>query len=87
MNLLETLTKSRVIRKGMSKIKYKTDRDGYKVKIDPRTGAAKEERMSMDEIRNRMIASKRASQKRKGKASQAARKRKQSMNKRKNWTK
>ena len=85
MNLLETLNKKAVIRKGMKKIKYTTDREGYKVKIDPRTGAAREEKMSQKEIRNRMIAARKAKQKRAGKQGQMNRKRKMSMQKRKNW--
>ena len=85
MDLLETLSKKAVIRKGMRKIKYKTDRDGYKVKIDPRTGAAREERMTPQEVRNRMVASRKSAQRMKGKRSQINQKRKTSMQKRKNW--
>lgn len=86
MNLLEVLSKRKVVRKGTSKIKYKTDRDGYKVKIDKRTGAAKEVRMSPNEIRNRMISARKSAMKRKGKQSQSNRKRAMSMQKRKSWS-
>jgi len=81
-HLCETLKRKKVIRRGRIKIKYVTDRDGYKVKYDPKTGQAKEIRMSPQEIRKRMIASRRSKLKRKSRRSTSNRRRAMSMRKR-----
>lgn len=80
--IYEALKRKKVVRKGKVLIKYVTDRDGYKVNFNPKTGQAKEERMSPQEVRRRMIASLRSRSKRKSKAGQSARKRAMSMRKR-----
>jgi len=83
--LCEALKRRKVIRKGKMKIKYQTDRDGYKVKYDPKTGQAKEVRMSPAEIRKRMISSRKSRAKRKAKSGQTSRRRAISMRRRKSW--
>ncbi|MFW6281342.1 MAG: hypothetical protein ACOC1O_00930 [bacterium] len=80
--LIERLIRKKVVRKGKPQIKYVTDKDGYKVKYDSKSGIAKEVRMSPREIRRRMLSAIKASRKRKGKQAQANRKRKLSNNKR-----
>lgn len=84
-NICESLKRKKVIRKGKMKIKYVTDRDGYKVKYDPKSGQAKEVRMSPAEIRKRMIASRKSRAKRKSKSGQSLRRRAMSMRRRKTW--
>lgn len=85
MDIVEQLTRNRVVRKGKSAIKWKTDKEGYKVKTD-KYGAVHEIRMTPKEIRSRMIAGKRAARKRKGKQNQMNLKRKLSLSKR-TWSK
>lgn len=84
--IIERLTRKRVIRKGQVKIKYVTDKEGYKVEVDPRTGAAHERRLTPQEIRKYRIAAKRRSRKLAGKKNMIAMKRRLSMNKRKSWS-
>lgn len=83
--ILETLKRKRVIRKGRPTVKYTTDKKGYKVQYNKKTGQAKEVRMTPQEIRRRMIASRKSKIKRKSKMASINRRRTMSMRKRRTW--
>jgi hypothetical protein len=77
----EKITKRKVIRKGKKVIKYKTNKEGYKVVI--KDGKPKEVRLKPAEKRRRKIASRKSQRKMKGKRAAMARQRKRSLRKRK----
>jgi hypothetical protein len=83
--ICEAVKRKRVIRGGKIKRKWSTDRVGYKVVIDPRTKRGKEVRMKPDEVRKRLIASRRRNMKLAAMRSRINRKREISMKKRKGW--
>ena len=83
--ICEAVKRKRVIRGGKIKRKWSTDREGYKILIDPKTKRGKEVRMKPDEIRKRLIASRRRNMKMKGMRGRINRKRELSMRKRKGW--
>jgi hypothetical protein len=78
--IVEMLEKERVVRNGKWKIKYTTNKEGYKIVNDD--GHRTEVKMSYAEIRRRRLAGKRAARKRKGKMAKINAKRKRSMAKR-----
>jgi len=78
--ITEMIKRERVIRKGKWKIRYTTNREGYRVLNHD--GVHKEVRMSVDERRKRKLAGKRTARKNKGKMPQINAKRKRSMAKR-----
>ena len=78
----EKLVKKIVVRGGKRMKKWKSDKEGYRVVLDPDTGRPKEVRMKAAEKRKRKLAQKKASKKRKAGAAQAKVKRKISMRKR-----
>ena len=80
--LSERVQKKKVVRGGKRKIVMKTDRKGYKIVKDPKTGRAKEERLSPKEARNRKLAQIKGARKRKGKSGMSQRKRAMSIKKR-----
>ena len=77
--ITEKMTKTRVIRKNKRVIKWKTDKEGYKV--DMSSGRPKEVRMKASEKVGRRKAAKKAARKSKPKSSRAATKRARSMKK------
>jgi len=79
-NILEAITRDRVVRDGKWKIKYSSDKDGYK--IVNKNGVRHEVRISPEEMRKRKRAAKRAARKRKAMKSKISAKRKRSMAKR-----
>lgn len=83
--ICESVKRQRVIRGGKIKRKWSTNRTGYKVIIDPRTHRGREIRMQPNEIRNRLVASRRRNMKLAGMRSRINRKREISMRKRKGW--
>ena len=76
----EKLTKTRVIRNNKKAIKWKTDKEGYKV--DMSSGRPKEVKMKASEKVTRKKASRKAAIKSKSKKSRANTKRARSMSKR-----
>lgn len=83
--ICESIKRRKVIRNGKIVRKWTTNRIGYKIKIDPRTRKGKEVRMSSEEIRNRLVASRRRVGKMKSMKSRIIRKRNLSMLKRQGW--
>lgn len=83
--ICESVRRRRVIRDGKVKRKWTSDREGYKIKIDPRTRRGKEVRMSPEEIRHRMVASRIRVRKMKSMTPKITRKRNISMMKRRGW--
>ena len=76
----ERLKKVKVIRNGKKQIKWKSDREGYKIVRDGKR--AKEVKMSPQEKLQRSKQQKRGARKRKRTSSQSARKRKRSISRR-----
>jgi len=80
--VLERLIKKIVIRKNKKRIKWVTDKDGFKVQMDGST--PREVKMKPDEIRRRKKGAKKGAKKAKAKANVAAAKRARSLKKSKN---
>ena len=78
--ITEMIKRERVVRKGKWKIKYTSDREGYK--IFNRDGIRKEVRMDPTERRKRKKAGKKTARKNKGKMASINAKRKRSLAKR-----
>jgi len=78
--LLERIIKKKVVRNGKRMIKFVTDKPGFR--ISKVGGRVKEVRMKATEVRRRERGQKVGARKRKGKSSQAQRKRKMSIRKR-----
>jgi len=78
--ITEMMQRERVVRKGQWKIRYTTDREGYKI-LNNEEGR-REVKMSPSEIRKRKRAGKRAARKMKSKMASINAKRKRSMAKR-----
>ncbi len=76
-NILEKITKDRVVRQGKKQIKYSTDRENYK--IDTSGSSPKEVKMSPEEIRKRAKGAKKGARKAKSKSNRTAMKRAKSM--------
>ena len=83
--ICESVKRKRVIRGGKVKRKWSSDRPGYKMEIDSRTHRGKEVRMTPEEIRHRMVASRIRTRKMKSMTARITRKRNISMMKRKGW--
>ncbi len=80
--LEERVVRKRVVRKGKRVLKYTTNREGYKVVRDTRTGNKKEVRITPQERMKRKRSAKIGARKAKGKSKTAARKRLRSISKR-----
>ena len=78
--LLERIIKKKVVRNGKRMIKFATDKPGFR--ISKVGGRVKEVKMKATEVRRRERGQKVGARKRKGKSSQAQRKRKMSIKKR-----
>ena len=78
--VLEAIKRERVVRNGNWKIKFSSDKEGYK--ILNKKGTRTEVRISPEEARKRKKAAKRAARKRKGSMAKINAKRKRSMAKR-----
>jgi len=78
--ILEMIKRERVVRDGKWKIKYSSDKDGYK--IVNKNGTRTEKKISPEEMRKRKKAAKRAAKKRKASMAKINAKRKRSMAKR-----
>ncbi len=79
-NIVESIERERVVRKGKWKVRYSSSREGYRVLNND--GVRKEVRMSPDEIRKRKRSGKKAARRMKGRMAQINAKRKRSMAKR-----
>ena len=66
--ITEKLVKSVVVRAGKKKKRFKSDRPGHRIVLDPETGAPKEIKMSGSEKRNRKRAQRLGAKKRKAKS-------------------
>lgn len=78
-NILEKITKDRVVRQGKKQIKYKTDRENYKIENPSDGSRPKEVKMSPEEIRKRAKGAKKGARKAKSKSNRTAMKRAKSM--------
>lgn len=78
----EKLVKKMVIRGGVKKKKWTSDKEGYRIELDPDTKRPKEVRMDAAEKRLRKLSQRKAAKKRKAGKAQAQVKRKISLRKR-----
>ena len=79
-NIVEMIERERVVRKGKWKVRYSSNREGYRVLNND--GVRKEIRMSPSEIKKRKRSGKKAARKMRGKMAQINARRKRSMAKR-----
>ena len=78
--IVEMIERERVVRNGMWKTRFTTNREGYRVVNN--NGQRREVRMSYEEVRKRRIAAKKASRRMKGRMSTILAKRRRSLAKR-----